>query len=150
MRWKLLLAAMPAILCCASWLEEPPPCYVLYNAKCCALGDGTPNSNSGFTPGQPTRCVNAALGSPWYCPNANGTPSWLVNEDVPRHTNCADGQTGCRTEWGVTEQKKKCKGSMYTCSTTVHGLCSVNEFVVTWDCTVEQLGGTECTVYPPD
>lgn len=149
---KLAVLLLPVILCSATVVDDATSdgCYTLYPASCCALGDGS--ANSGFTPERKTRCVNEDLGSPWFCPNPNpplrtGAPHHDKNENTWQHTNCATGEVNCATEWRKAGLYAKCKGRRYTCSTTMHGVCSARPEEVQWDCEDDELGGDGCNVY---
>lgn len=150
MRLHLLAAALPALLCSAGWIESNSQCFVLYQAKCCAIGDGTPNS--GFTPGKQTRCVDSNLGSPWVCPSVNpGLFGSDVDDSVMQHTDCSKGGVGCQLEWRVKEDTtKKCKASRYRCSKVVHGHCDPNPTTEEWTCKEEEVFGPDCTKFKAD
>lgn len=149
---KLGVVLLPVLLCSATLLEEAilSDCFRLYQAKCCALGDGTPGS--GWTPGGYTQCNVPALGSPWTCPNPNpaipGNPNPGYNDFIWTHSDCEAGEAGCKTEWRATASTGRCKGSRYVCSQTQHGHCSL--VAVDFQCTIEELIGEACDVNGDD
>lgn len=147
---KYALIVVPVFLLAAAY--SAPPCYKLYDAECCALGDGSPNS--GFSPGQPTECLNLALGPmPWVCPTANPTQSaQLKNDVVQRQQSCQTGQTGCWTDWqeSWTTPAGKCTQKRFTCSITVHGACSPGPVQADYTCEDHDLYGSRCKKFVSD
>jgi hypothetical protein len=140
---KYVLLAVPLMLLMAA--SDATECYTRYQARCCALGDGT--ANSGFTPGKKTYCVNSNLGSPWYCPAANPTTNiTLKNDLVWRQMDCPTGAAGCWSDWRNSGIDGKCTQWRYTCSTTVHGQCDpISQ--ANYTCMGHELFGVVCENY---